>query len=48
MDTVDLIIKSATAFYDELRADANGRYRSWDATSAFMTHGTIPLPIMII
>ena len=30
METVDLIIKSATAFYDELRADANGRYRSWE------------------
>ena len=30
MDTVDLIIKSATTFYDELRADANGRYRSWE------------------
>lgn len=30
METVDLIIKSATTFYDELRADANGRYRSWE------------------
>lgn len=30
MDTVDMIIKSATAFYDELRSDANGRYRSWE------------------
>lgn len=30
MDTVDLIIKSATTFYEELRADANGRYRSWE------------------
>lgn len=30
MDTVDLIIKSATTFYDELRSDANGRYLSWE------------------
>lgn len=30
MDTVDLIIKSATSFYDELRADETGRYRSWE------------------
>lgn len=30
MTTVDLIIKSATAFYSELRADSNGRYRSWE------------------
>ena len=30
MDTVDLIIKSATTFYNELQADANGRYRSWE------------------
>lgn len=30
METVDLIIKSATAFYNELQADANGRYRSWE------------------
>lgn len=30
MATVDLIIKSATIFYDKLRADSNGRYRSWE------------------
>ena len=30
MDTVDLVIKSATIFYNELRADSNGRYRSWE------------------
>ena len=30
MDTIDLIIKSATTFYDELRSDSNGRYRSWE------------------
>lgn len=30
MTTVNLIIKSATTFYDKLRADSNGRYRSWE------------------
>lgn len=30
MNTVDLIIKSATTFYDELKQDVNGRYRSWE------------------
>lgn len=30
MDTVDLIIKSVTAFYKELQIDKNGRYRSWE------------------
>lgn len=30
MDTVDLIVKSATTFYDALKKDANGRYRSWE------------------
>lgn len=29
-DTVDLIIKSATTFYNQLKADPNGRYRSWE------------------
>ena len=29
-DTVDLIIKSATTFYNQLKADQNGRYRSWE------------------
>ena len=30
MDTVDLIIKTATSFYDALKADKHGRYRSWE------------------
>ncbi len=30
METVDLIIESATTFYDELKADKNGRFRSWE------------------
>ena len=30
MNTVELIIKSATTFYDDLKADKNGRYRSWE------------------
>ncbi|XME04061.1 hypothetical protein QYZ88_007750 [Lachnospiraceae bacterium C1.1] len=30
MDTVELIIKSATSFYNDLQSDANGRYRSWE------------------
>ncbi len=30
MDTVDLIIKSATTFYNALSKDPNGRYRSWE------------------
>ena len=30
MDTVDLIIKSSTDFYDELKSDENARYRSWE------------------
>lgn len=30
MDTVDLIIKSSTEFYKDLKADENGRYRSWE------------------
>ena len=29
-DTVDLIIKSSTEFYNDLKADENGRYRSWE------------------
>lgn len=28
--TVDLIIDSATTFYNELKQDQNGRYRSWE------------------
>lgn len=30
MDTVDLIIKSSTEFYNDLKTDENGRYRSWE------------------
>ncbi len=30
MNTVDLIIRSATTFYDDMKADENGRYRSWE------------------
>lgn len=29
-DTVDLIIKSSTEFYNDLKVDENGRYRSWE------------------
>lgn len=30
MDTVDIIISSATSFYNDLKTDPNGRYRSWE------------------
>ena len=30
MDAVDFIIKSAITFYNELKKDGNGRYRSWE------------------
>jgi len=30
MDTVDFIIKSSTEFYNALKIDENGRYRSWE------------------
>ena len=30
MDTVDMIISSSTSFYNDLKQDANGRYRSWE------------------
>lgn len=30
MDTVDLLIKSSTDFYNDLKADDNSRYRSWE------------------
>ena len=33
MDTVDLIIKSSTEFYNDLKVDENGRYRSWEHLS---------------
>lgn len=30
MNTVDLIMKTATVFYNQLKEDENGRYRSWE------------------
>lgn len=30
MTTADLIVRSATVFYDQLRYDENGRYKSWE------------------
>lgn len=30
MNSVDLIIKSSTEFYNDLKIDENGRYRSWE------------------
>lgn len=30
MNTVDLIIKSSSVFYNQLKQDENGRYRSWE------------------
>lgn len=30
MNTVDLILKSSVKFYDTLKKDENGRYRSWE------------------
>lgn len=30
MNTVELIIHSSTVFYNQLKEDANGRYRSWE------------------
>ncbi len=30
MDSVDLIIKSSKEFYNDLKIDENGRYRSWE------------------
>ena len=30
MDSVDLIIKSSTEFYNDLKIDENGQYRSWE------------------
>ena len=30
MDTVELIIHSSTVFYNQLKQDENGRYRSWE------------------
>ncbi len=29
-NTVNLIIRSASSFYNELKEDPNGRYRSWE------------------
>ena len=30
IDTVDLVIKSSTEFYNVLKEDEYGRYRSWE------------------
>lgn len=30
METIDLIIKSATSFYNNMKTDKYGRYRSWE------------------
>lgn len=30
MNTVDMIISSSTSFYNDLKQDENGRYRSWE------------------
>lgn len=30
MDTVDMIVRSSTSFYNDLKQDKNGRYRSWE------------------
>ncbi len=30
METVDLIIRSSTTFYETLKSDEHGRYRSWE------------------
>lgn len=30
IETVDLVIRTATTFYNQLKEDPNGRYRSWE------------------
>lgn len=30
METIDLILRATTEFYEQLRKDENGRYRSWE------------------
>jgi hypothetical protein len=30
VDTADIIINSSTSFYNDLKKDENGRYRSWE------------------
>lgn len=30
METIDLIINSVAKFYNQLKRDENGRYRSWE------------------
>ena len=38
MKTIDMIIKSSTEFYNDLKADEHDRYRSWEyCYSHFMT-----------
>ena len=38
METIDMIIKSSTEFYNDLNLDENNRYLSWEnCYSDFMT-----------
>lgn len=39
MDTVDLIIKSSTEYYNNLKAGENGRYRSWEHCYSYFIKG---------
>ena len=49
METVDLIIKSATAFMMNCgRMQTDGIVRGSIATSVFIVPGILPFPIMII
>lgn len=38
MTTADYIIRSATEFYNQLRSDENGRYRSWEHCYSHFIH----------
>lgn len=39
MDTVDLIIKLSTEYYNNLKAGENGRYRSWEHCYSYFIKG---------
>ena len=39
MDTVDLIIKSSTEYYNNLKAGENARYRSWEHCYSYFIKG---------
>lgn len=39
MDTVDMIIKSSTEYYNNLKAGENGRYRSWEHCYSYFIKG---------